>query len=52
LAREKRVDNLVEPAHSPFDREYAPFAGNALERMTAAITKAQPRARNQILNRA
>jgi hypothetical protein len=30
---------MVRAAHSPFDREYAPFAGSTLERMTAAISK-------------
>jgi hypothetical protein len=33
----------VRAVHSPFDRKYAPFAGNTLERMTAAVTKAQAR---------
>jgi hypothetical protein len=41
---------LVRAAHSPFDREYAPFAGNTLERMAAAVTKAQARTRHQVLN--
>jgi hypothetical protein len=31
---------LISVAHSPFEREYAPFAGDTLERMTAAVTKA------------
>ena len=44
----------VRAAHSPFNREYAPFAGPPppLERMTAAINKTQARTRHQVLNRA
>jgi hypothetical protein len=51
FAAEKRADErrseLVRAAHSPFDYEYAPFAGNTLEQMTATV---QARTRRQILN--
>jgi hypothetical protein len=40
----------LELPHSPLDCEDPPISGNALERMIAAVAKAQTRTRHQVLD--